>query len=203
MSTSHEPIAVDTDGTAEILDAELLDDTHPTDTSPAVAFDQRAAVTQLLVLRQVIDRVKALDTEIRAQLAQHMLPGDNIAGCLDPADPKGTALGKVGMNNGREIVDLTDEDDLMAFVRDAFPTELVTVTQIRPAFLTKLKDAVKTHGGWLTDQGELLEVPGLTKTIGDPGLAVRPSKDAAAIVDAAVTRGQLHLDGTRAIEAGQ
>src|SRR3954451_29112 len=114
-TTAHDAFAVDTDGTTEILDAELVDDTLDAEAAALdVPFDRRGAVVQLLVLRQLTDYLKELDAGIRKQLAPHLEVGDNLAGALNPADPKGTALGKVGMNNGRETVDVTDLPALLA-----------------------------------------------------------------------------------------
>lgn len=162
---------------------------------------------QLTVLKVLLNRVKVVDADLRAQAGTEYAPGDQVPAYLTETDRKaGTnRLGRVGMSRPREEWKVTDPDKLAAWVAEHFPGEIETRPTVRNAFLGRLLDSCKTKGGWLlSTTGELLDVPGIECSTGTRGvLTVTLGEDADDLVAAALAEGRVRFDGERlAIEGG-
>lgn len=85
-----------------------------------------------------------------------------------------------------------DENLLTRWVEANYPTEVETVTKIRPGFLDAIKKASETAGEPCSPLGDL-DVPGVS--IGDPYPLVRKADGADELVEKLWQSGRLSLDG--------
>lgn len=134
----------------------------------------------LVVLRVLADMVKDAKTATAAGALSQMDPGDRTGAKL----PDGTVVGAVAVNNGKVTAKIVDEVAFLKHVKATAPSEVVTVETVRPAYLAKLLDHVKTTG-------ELL--PGTDLAEGDPYTSVRPLKGAVEAITRAWADGSLPL----------
>ena len=144
--------------------------------------------TKLALLKvltgQLGDVKKAADCEIR----DTWRPKDRNTAVL----PDGTAIGTVGLTKGRTVARLADEAAYRAWVEQAHPDEIetVTTTRVNPAFTERIMSAARQLGMAIdATTGE--QVPGVTVETGDPFPTVRLEDGAAALVAAAWQSGQL------------
>lgn len=101
----------------------------------------------------------------------------------------GVVLGTVALRAGRVSVTVTDDAAFTKWVQDRYPTEIVTVEAVRPAFRTKLIEYAKKHGEPV-DPGSGEVVPGLQVAYGDPHLAVAPTAEAHDLAGELVRAGR-------------
>lgn len=151
----------------------------------------RDAATRAAVWGVIAAAAKDRQDEAKAELRQ-LEPGDTIA-----AKVNGQLVGKATMANGRAKLVVTDESQLLAFIRDNHPTELVQ--SVNPAYLKALEAKAKEVGAVIDDQGEF--VPGVELVAGAPYVSVRRDKEAPFIVAQLLSSGQVQLDGIKQIEA--
>jgi hypothetical protein len=157
-----------------------------------VPMTDRELATRMLVVAAVQDRLKAIDQELRAQAKSRLTVGDRVTGFLDPEDPKGSKLGTVTMTEGSEYVAVKDSAAFLAWVIENHPDEVESNPTVRPAFSKAVTESVKRDGGWIDpESGELVEVPGVEKDVGDPKPMVRKTGDAGKLVAAALAAGKL------------
>lgn len=160
--------------------------------------DERAR--RLAVLAVISDWVKKEDQRLRGEMAAELVPGDRQSALLDPAN-KDTLLGFVTLVKGRQSWRVTDESALLDWVKRNAPTEVVTVQSVRPSFVTALINECKTHGGWISPEGELMHPDGLETSIGTPYIQVKATAEADGLVADALRGGRLQLmPGTEAGE---
>lgn len=148
----------------------------------------RDIARDLAVLKVLSERIKAAKADLERQARDLMEPSDRAAVKLD-----GETVGTVTLTAGRTAAKVTDPAELLAWVREQYPTEVVTVEQIRPAFLTKLLDTSRGTGiaGVVEETGEV--APGIEVAQGQPYPMIRLTADADAVVSAAWKAGRLPL----------
>jgi hypothetical protein len=145
------------------------------------------AVAEAAALRAHTARA-ILDGQARAELERDgVAPTWRIPG-----------LGTVPLALTSDSVDVVDEAAYVEWMRRRFPTEVETITRVRPAFDKALREAAAKRKASCDDQGEL--IPGLTfRPGGKPrGVSVRPSADATA---AAAAQAEVFLARVTAVES--
>jgi len=80
------------------------------------------------------DAEKALRASVTADMGKRHV--EKVGAYL----PDGTKMASVSRSDGKKSVKLTDEAGALAWCRDRYPSEVMTVEIIRPAFLKKLLD---------------------------------------------------------------
>lgn len=156
---------------------------------------------KLAVLRVLSDHIKDARTTADEQARETLHAGDRITAAL----PDGSKVAAVSLANGRKGAKVVDEAAFTAWVTARHPDEVVPT--IRDSFKKKVLDAVKADGGMVDrTTGELVEIPGVEPTEGDPYPSVRLAPGAAELVQQAWTDGTLaHVLAeivTPAIEGG-
>lgn len=165
-------------------------------TEPVPDLTRQEKATRLLAIAVVTARLELEGKRLRGELVKEMATGARQEGVVDPKDMEGTTLGFVTKKKGSTYVKVTDEAKVLAWVKEHLPTEVQVVESVRPAFLTRLKDAVKADGGWVDpDTSEVMDVPGMEVTTGDPGLMVKASEEADRLVMDALAARRLELMG--------
>lgn len=143
----------------------------------------REHATRAAVLKALKDTVEVRESEARAAVAGAMRVGEK----LDAELPDGTRIGSVSMVGGRVTASVADEGQLLAWVAEHHPTEIeeqvVTVRQVRPAFLARLLSEAETDAR--------KAAPGIGVKEGDPYPRVTLTKTAPADVLAAIRSGQV------------
>ena len=158
----------------------------------AVEMSRADIAARLLALKVVADWIKAEDRQLREKAAEAMVVGSRQEGLANPAD-KDTLLGFVQLTKARETASVTDPAALLAWVQRVAPTEVVQVPQIRPAFLASVLTEVKSHGGWISPDGELLAPDGVEIRTGSPVLTVKATAEADQLVADALAGRRLEL----------
>ena len=152
--------------------------------------DAYAIAQTMLLFKVLTDRMAKVRKESLNEDAASWMP----AGTRLPVLIGGRQAGWVSMPKPRTTTSVADEKELTAFVEKRFPGEVETVstTRIRPAFVTALKAAFEDDGGWVDEAtGEVVEIPGLKSTIGDPIPRVEADTDAFEVVLDAMRTGEL------------
>lgn len=125
---------------------------HPTGDNPVELVEE--AVATKLIADELYGRHKDLSTRAAAILGRST---------LYPALPDGTELACFTVPAGTTTVTVTDEAKLIAWMREHYPTEVETVTVVRPAFLEKLRQSCRDACAPVAPDGET-DVPGITVT---------------------------------------
>lgn len=161
--------------------------------------EARATALDLLVLKELASRVAAADKQLRAQAGAEWEPGDRLT--VKIGDQK---IGTVTMADGRVTARITDTKALLAWVKANYPSEVHTVEEIRPAFVTKLLADAKDDGEPV-DRKTGAPVPGIEVGTGDPYITTSAEKAAAAVIAAAWRSGELTLPASvlPALEGGE
>jgi len=167
-------------------------------TAPVV--DTRALATRLVCLRVLKDAIAQADAAARAALQAALLVGDRATAAVPGEDGKPVPVGTVTATKGaagHATAAVTDMDALVAWCSIWRPTEVQTLTIVRPSYQRVLLDMVKRDGGLLNpDSGEVFKIDGITvtpPTPGAPGLMVKPTEGADAEVRAAWADGRLRF----------
>jgi hypothetical protein len=160
-------------------------------TAPRTAQD---AALVAAVLRALKDLIGTADQEVRSELLSGLMgPGDRIVPRLPDGGPQVRGA-TVAVREGAVSARVTDEQALLAWVRDCYPTEVETVPaveRVRPAFREKLLAAAREEGEPIYVDGEMVD--GLTVAVGQPTVVVSVSAEAAAEIGAHLRSGQLPL----------
>jgi len=145
------------------------------------------AETTLALCRWLEKRVKEWSEQARAQLG--LLPGERKAAVVGDR-----VIGHVSMVKGRRRAVVVSEEALLAYVQQRYPSEVETVTQIRPAFRKRLLDEAVTRGA-LVDSGGAV-VDGIVDVVdGDPYPTVRFADDADTVIPSLIAQGRLQIGG--------
>ena len=134
----------------------------------------------LAVLKALSERVKAARDTTASVALSEMDVTDRTAAKL----PDGTVIGTVSVAAGRVTSKVVDLPALLEHVKATAPSEVVTVEEIRPAYLAKVLAEVK-------ETGEI--IPGVDLVEGDPYTVVRLASGAADAVTRAWADGSLPL----------
>ena len=141
----------------------------------------RAAVLKLLN-----DRVYKAFKQAKDDVALHLGAEGRKNAVLD-----GVKLAAVSVTkNGR--FSIHNEAAFTSWVEENYPTEVVEVTKVRPAFLEAIKRASEAAGQPCTPDGTL-DIPGVG--IGEPFPLVRKTPEAEEIVERLWREGRLTVDG--------
>lgn len=161
--------------------------------------DPRTLARDVLVLKELANRVAAADRQLRAQAGAGWEPGDRMT--VKVGDQK---IGTVSLANGRVTARVTDAPALLAWVKATYASEVHTVEEIRPAFLAKLLGDAK-DAGQPVDARTGEAVPGVEVGVGDPYVTTASEKHAAEVIAAAWASGELVLPASvlPAVEGGQ
>lgn len=139
----------------------------------------------LVVLKVLGEQVKTGESAAKREVAVAALPGDRTTAAL----PDGSPVGTVGQAKGRTNARVTDREKFVAFVQEAYPTEVEMVPTVRPSFEKRLLDACKANQAPVDANG--VEVPGVEVGVGDPYTTVKLAEGAHDLVAAAYQSGQL------------
>lgn len=155
------------------------------------------AARSLAVLRLLADMVKDAREAASAAAGEALGEGDRITVTLS-----GRKLASVTMTTGATRAKVTDEDKLARWVSENHPSEVETVTRVRPAYLEQLKSQAK-KAGHPVDPTTGEEIPGLEVTTGEPHPTVRPVDGARDILADAWQRGELTLGEVLQLPGGE
>lgn len=151
--------------------------------------------TRLLALRVVKDWVAAEEGDLRTSVTDALVVGERVPGVLDPSDPD-SLLGFVQKIKGRESWAVTDPEAFLAWVQQVAPTEVVTVKKVRESFISAVLNDCKSHGGWISPDGELLHPDGADARVGEPTITVKPTAEADTLIRQALASRRLELGPT-------
>ena len=162
-------------------------------TPPVLTAREKAA--RLLALRVLTDRIKVEENTLRAELVAELMVGERQAGALDPADPA-TLLGFVQLTKARESWVVTDPAAFLAWCERVAAEEVVTTRAVRASFTAAVLADCKSHGAWISPDGELLAPDGVDVRIGSPVLTVKATAEADALVAEAFASHRMAIGGT-------
>lgn len=111
----------------------------------------------------------------------------------------GTDVGRASWVEGKPKPVVTNERSFLAFVKEHYPTETLTV--VNPAFQRQLFSNLTVIDGKVLDSHGV-PVPGVEYRTSEPYVAVRKSAEARATVDALLSSGQLQLGGLAEVTGG-
>jgi hypothetical protein len=163
-------------------------------TVPEVPRDDIARELKAInVARKALAKREAL---LNQGLLPRMLPGEKIAAWLDPEDPEGSSLGYVLKTHAAVTAKVTNRPRLIAWTEEHAATEVVTEKRVRESFERTLLEQVKTHGGWVSPNGEVIPVDGVKVETGSSFLRFPDGENDAeqVLIEAiAARRFQLQL----------
>jgi len=154
--------------------------------------DIQGDLVSAVALKVLEDRVSRQRGRVNDDLKTKMDVEDRKAARL----ASGVKVGTVTYSQGKTTASVMDETVLTEWVRENHPDEIVPI--VRGSFRAFLLDQVKEHGGIVTPDGELIEVPGVQVRQGSPYLSVRP--DPAALPDLVEV---IRANQILALEAGE
>lgn len=168
-----------------------------TTTEPARTADD--AARDYIVLKVLADQVKEAIERVQAEAKDALKVGARWPAQL----PDGTKIGGVTYAEGSKgKAYVANEHAFTSWVRDNFPTEIETVTRVRPAYQSRVLDEVTAQGGRIdAATGEISDVPGVDIAAdGTAFITHNKARGAAELVAQAWRAGV--LSPLRAIEGG-
>lgn len=149
-----------------------------------------------LTLAQRIALVKFWSDQLAALRAGELNPAaisDGEPGERIPVKFAGRLAGWVSIPKPSKRVKVVHEARLLAWVREHQPHQIETIDRVRPEHVRILGDAMKKHGGWLNvDTGEVIPIPGMEVTDGEPAPRVDLGDDAGEIIGQAWRNGEIN-----------
>ncbi|MGW5877842.1 hypothetical protein ACWFMI_15000 [Nocardiopsis terrae] len=138
-------------------------------------------VAAALVKREVSqadgERRKALVSDLVEDLTNSMVPGDRTTVRVRDANGTPVAIGTVRVDDGPVTVTVTNPRAYLDWVKATAESEIEET--VREAYTKRVAEMVKRHGGVMDpDTGEIAEVPGMTRTQGQPKVVVTPASGA-------------------------
>lgn len=159
-----------------------------------LSLAERLALVQFLT--QMLASARADDLGPRA--GAEMAAGERYAAKFGGTAPAAW----VSMPKPSARASVTSQAAFLAWCEERFPSEVETVRQVRPSFAAKMRQLVKERGGWINkDTGELIPVPGIEASEGEPAVRVELTEDAARIIGAAWAAGDIALGEVLALPA--
>lgn len=148
----------------------------------------RETATLLLLQRVVADRLAEQNRITRAQARDDF----TVVGQRDVGLIGDEPIGTVQLNKGRETWAVTDERALLAYVKAKMPEQVETIERVRPAAVEALRKVAAGKGAAVDDDGE--PIPGLSCSVSDPSLMVKPSEDAPDVIALAFFEQRLRFE---------
>jgi hypothetical protein len=148
--------------------------------------DIQEQIRTIAALKVIEDLVKQ-QTGTDKQRGMAALQELGVRGAMEARMPDGTPLGTVSIRKGRVTAKVTDLDALTEWVENHHPEHIVTVTSVRPAYVSVLLKQAQDAGAPVDKTGEV--IPGVSVTEGEPYLATTLTNGAAKVVLAAVRSG--------------
>lgn len=119
-----------------------------------------------------------------------MAPGERRTVHVRGPDGERVKVGHVRVDQAPVTVAVTDEAAFTAWVQETAPGEIVPA--VRDSYRRRVLDVVKREGRAPHPvTGELVDVPGVSREIGDPRVVVSPVAGAAGLLADAHARGVL------------
>lgn len=114
---------------------------------------RRDAALILALCSYVKRRVAAVEERAK-RIAEVEFPQEKVAAAID-----GTVVAYTGRytRRPREPFTVLDDAGFVAWVQNRWPTEVQSVTVIRPAFLQVLAERAQEHGALVDDDGEVCD----------------------------------------------
>jgi hypothetical protein len=123
------------------------------------------------------ERRRALVSELAEDLTSTMVPGDRTTVRVRDATGEPVAIGTVRVDDGPVTVTVTNPRAFLDWVRATAESEIEET--VREAYTKRVADMVRKHGGVVDpNTGEIAEVPGMTRTQGQPKVVVTPAPGA-------------------------
>jgi hypothetical protein len=151
---------------------------------------------KVAILDALYDKVGATLAEARRQLKEGMETGDRVT--IKTGDD---VLGSATLAKGSTSARISDSEKLLAWVAERYPEEIITERRIRSTLTARILSQSKAAGVPVLD-GEL-DVPGITVTVGEPKLQLRPADDAAGVIERQWQAGEIDLRGLLALPGGE
>lgn len=145
--------------------------------------------TQLGVVKFLSDKLTAARKEDLGPQVTSTLP----VGTRLPVMVGGEHIGWLSIPQPRTTASVVNDARFLAWVKENFPTEIVTVEQVRESFAKNVLESVKAHGGWRTKNDTVIDVPGVTVSQGDPYPKVDLAEGAGEAIGKAWRGGQIDL----------
>ena len=166
----------------------------------------RTLATQLVAVAVLKEMLAEADSDLRARLLAEVLPGAREPAAVE-VDGELVVVGAVTAKKadpgGKVTAAVTDLVALVNWCLIHTPDE-IQVT-VRPAFQKRLLDVIKAEGGWVTTDGELIDVDGIETSLTGPsggGLMVTKTDDGPALIRAEIAAGRLTFADVLALPAG-
>lgn len=123
------------------------------------------------------ERRRALVSDLVEDLTSTMVPGDRTTVRVRDATGKPVAIGTVRVDDGPVTVTVTNPRAYLDWVKATAESEIEET--VREAYTKRVAEMVKRHGGVMDpNTGEVAEVPGMTRTQGQPKVVVTPTAGA-------------------------
>lgn len=154
----------------------------------------------LVIAKWLTERIVGARRSDLEPAAREVLPvGSRIPVMLD-----GVLAGTVSRPKPTTRSSVTNEARFRAWVEENRPDQMETVRQVRSSFTDVVRKSVKEHGGIVDPQtGEVIPVPGVEASEGDPVVRVELTSDAEAAIAAAWRNGDIDLGSVLALPAGE
>lgn len=147
--------------------------------------DVQRAARVAAVMKAISDLAADAFKRSKADVAQHLDPGDRKGAALDD----GTKIGTISYSEGRKGAKVYAETAFYDYVAKHYPGEIVSV--VRPSFVKTLFATGTEVDDELCDPKTGEMVPGVRVERGDPYVSVRQDDDAVRAIARAWQRGEL------------
>jgi hypothetical protein len=153
----------------------------------------------LLIAKWLTERIVAARKDDLEPQAVTALP----VGSRIPVELGGTVAGVVSRPRPTAGATIRNPAKFLAWVEEHRPGEVETVRQVRQSFADAVKRSVKERGGWLDPAtGEVIHVPGVEQTEGNPVVRVELASGAEEAIAAAWRAGDIDVGAVLALPAG-
>jgi hypothetical protein len=158
-------------------------------------MDAHDQARQVAVLDALYAKVGEALTNARRNLADSMETGDRVT--IKTGD---AVLGSATKAKGASSARVSDPTALLNWALVHHPDEVVVEKRLRPALTARLLAQSKAAGVPTLDG--VLDVPGVTVTVGEPKLQLRAADDAADTIERLWQAGELDLRELLALPEG-
>lgn len=155
----------------------------------------RDSALRAAVLKALKDLIAAEETVARQDMAADFAVASEQLGDLKSIVvklPDGSKVATVSLTEGRTTWQVTDEPAFLAWVTDNFPSEVETVTRVRPAFVPAMQKMYTVEGDVVVGPSGLV-AEGVTVTAGAPFTSVRYTPEGRTAISDAWQAGRLDV----------